>query len=286
MAGTIKVMFDGKEVEVDAPEGWMSAEDIAGSFMKKDTFEKEMERRIASAKKGLVSQTDLLSNEDFLTEILKAQGKELFDPAKAKGKKGADDEAIAQRLTDALAEWRKKELEPMAGERDKAIGRIGSLQTRILRGQIIEAAVKAGVKGSFLKAPQPGADPPIVAMLGSIFRHDGDHDDFFVAKGENDFEFSAKPDEGTPYKGVGEFVTDWASQKENLDFIDASLQSGPGLGQPGPGRVSGKDVHLTQEQASDHQTYTKATEQASKQGGRVVTAPPGMASAVGPGLSE
>lgn len=280
MAGdtqTVKVTVDGKEIEVPIPDGWLSPEQIAEGFMKKDTFTSEMDRRIQAAKKGLIKPEDLLKDEEFLKKVLEAQGKELFDPEKSKGKgKQLDDEALAARLAEELEVWRKKELDPVRTQLTERETTITGLRDRILDGQIVQAAINMGVKPAFLKPPSEGAQPPIVAMLRNTFGLNDDHDEFFVVKGDG-WEFSSKPDDGLPYKTVSEFMRDWAGKKENGDFVDANAQTGPGLGRPGDGGVgsrTGKDVVLTREQAGDHATYTKAVEQAQKQGGRVITPQP------------
>jgi len=276
MSRTMKIQYDGKEVEVELPEGVLTSEEVAENFMRKETFMPEVDRRVKAQLKGLVKREDLLGDEAFLSEALGKQGKELFDPTKTKKGKGAlDDEALAQRLAEAQEGWRKKELAPVMEKLTGTEKAVSKLRDRILDGQILQSALNAGVKEAFLKPPAEGTASPIVSMLRGTFGFDPEHDNYFVRKGEEDFEFSAKPDEGHPFKTVSEFITDWAGRKENADFVDVERKRGPGLGGPGKaGKQSGRDVVLTPAEAGDHATWTAAEERATKQGGRVITAAP------------
>lgn len=269
-----KVTIDGKEVEVELPEGYLSPDLVSEGFMRKETFMPEVERRVKTMNKGMVKSDDLLENEDFLTKMLLKQGKELFDSEKAKkGKKGDSDvdAMLAQRLAEAQTDWRKKELTPLQENLIKTEGTISTLRARILNGQILQESINLGIKESFLKSPSEGGIVPIVSMLRGTFRYDNEHNEFFVSKSDEEFEFSNKPEEGHPYKTVSEFMIDWAGRKENVDFVDIERKRGPGLGGPGRGQQRGKDVVLSQAEASDHGTYIAAEERAKKQGGRVVT---------------
>ncbi len=274
MPKKLKVQHNGAEIEIDLPEGTLSADEVSESYMRKTVFQTELDRRLAKLSEGMAKRDDLLVDEEFLQTMLEKQGKELFDPEKAKKGKQQTGESMAAELARAEQEWTKKNLEPAQLKATKAESLVGSLRQKILHGMILQAGIDGGVKKIFLTPPDSNGIPPLVSFVENMFAFDPTLDEFFVrGDEEGSFAFSSKPDEGHPYKNVAEFMGGWLGKKENLDFLDKEKQKGPGL-QSVVGELSGKDVVLTQAQASDHATYKQAQETASKQGGRVITQAP------------
>jgi hypothetical protein len=248
MPWKVKAIIDGKEQEVEIstlPDGVIPQEQFDVRFRD------ELSRRTEGVRKSL--RSDLLKDEEFKTEALEAWKK---GPSKQK----TDDELAALR-----AAWEKENVEPLKKQLGDRETLIGKLRERELLGAIATKAASLGVRKEFLTPPREGADPLVVAMMRSLFAHDEKTDSWAVKKGDG-FEFASKATDAAPYKGVDEFMTEWAGRDESKPFLDTSQQKGPGLGTLGQ---RGGVVRISVDDARNHDKFIAAEAEAEKIGGRV-----------------
>lgn len=265
----IEVEIDGTKHKVPLPEGFLSADSVSAEYMRKDTFESELGKRALSIakNKGYAKPDDLMSDEEFIKKLMEAQG--LVKKGDPGG--GGDNKPTAEQVAALQADWRAKEVAPLEEKLAGSEGRNKGLIEKILESSILQAGALAGVKERFLKPAAPGQKAPLVSMMGNMFGFDEEHSEHFVVKPDGEgFVITSDGNSGKPYKGVSEFLSDWAGQKENADLIDLQARKGPGAQLPPDMKQSGADVVITREQASDHEQYNKAEETAHKQGGRVI----------------
>ena len=269
MAGEIMitVKHGDEEIQVPIPKEVLRAEDVAKDYMLKNTFESELGRRamgIAEGK-GFRKPDDLLTDKEHVAKIME-QNQLVKKGSKAEGEpKPPTPEMIAELQTT----WRAAEVEPLQTQVDEGKTRTSTLLGRMKASEIVAAAAAAGVKERFLNPSAPGQEAPIVSMLSSLFRFDGEHNEYFVSKNPETFEITSDPKALLPYKTISEYVVGWAALADNKDFVDVNAQTGPNLGTPGV-TTTGKDVTITREQAEDFATYEKAQVAADKLGGRVI----------------
>ncbi len=267
----ITVKHGDEEIEVPAPDGWVSPESLAENFMPKSTFTAELGRRavsIAREKHGMRKPEDLLDDADHIAAVVKRN-----DLVKKGSEVTGDGAPSAEQVTALRDDWRVKELKPVTDELATSNTRVQTLLGKALASEIVQAAAAAGIKTRFLEAPLLGQESTIVAMLGGQFGFDEKLGRHFVIAGDG-FEITSDPEAqrlGIPYKTAGEFVASWAQKPENKDFIDFESKRGAGAGDPSRDGENGKDIVLTVEEASDHATYEAAQEKAHKRGGVVRT---------------
>jgi len=258
---TVTVEGNQHEVEVTPPNGYYDQEEVAESFVPKDSVESTIRQRVERAKRD--ARSSLLDDEDFVQEVASKHGLQKSD---------GEPPDLDERLKAARQEWERQNLKPLEQRLEEKEKRERDLLRSKLQSDIL-AAASGKVEDPLLKSG-PGGTPRIVGLLGGDFAWDPDHGHFAVVEGFDDegnprFKYSGNPKEsGSPHMSVQEFVDQWVEDKENAHFVKRTRQSGPNLGEPGGG--TGKNVVLTPEQASDHTTYAKAQEQAEKQGGHVV----------------
>lgn len=261
---------EGQTLDVEIDDEQLRAAGFISEQEFTSRFSAELNRRVDAKVDKLTADFSakfegLLDDDEFKNKALEAWG---IDPKANKAKKTDDD--FAQELARKREEWERKELAPVRDQTQALQNENQDLQRRILRGEIVQAA--AGViKPELLKKGTNGIEAPFITMVEGVFGLDPEHKQFFVRKGEDDWEFSAQPQSGAPpYMSVGEFVKRWADEKDNRWAVLDNRQEGPGAGTPGSGGRRGKNVVLTQAQARDHATYLKAQKQAEEQGGSVV----------------
>ena len=267
----IAVEVGGETHQVPLPDGYLSSEAVAADFMKKDLFETEVGRRATSIADTKVADAmkpeTLMKDESFVDRFIKSLG--LVKPTEVDpNKPPVVHTPTAEQIASLQEDWRKAELAPISTQLTESQASFQRLTTRTLESDIVQAAALAGVKERFLKPAAAGQAPPIVAMMGQVFRYSPEHERHFVAKGDDHFEITSDPKSDLPFKTASEFITVWAGLPENKDFVDTASRRGPGLDTPS-GVASGQDVILTREEAGDHATYSNAQDKAEKQGGVV-----------------
>lgn len=244
MAKKLKVQHNGAEIEVDAPEGVLTAEEVAEQYVAKAVHNSEM-AKLRKKGEGRVTADELLENDEFKTRALEAWN--------VKPGKGQADVEAARR------EWSDKTLKPVQDQLAKAGETITGLRRRMLHSEILAAAASAGVKPQFLKSPARGAIAPIVSLMEGAFGFDEESGSWYVRNGET-FAYAAKPAEGAPpYKSAAEYVAEFAGNKENADFVVDQRQRGPGMQQPG--RASGAPGTID---ASDPYAFARNAEKIAK----------------------
>ena len=265
----IEVQHGEETIQVPLPEGILRATDVATDYMPKSTFASELGRRALSIAKdkGYLKPEDMLSNEEHVAAIMEQHGlvKKTVDGDPAK-----PTPPTPEMLADLQTSWRTKELVPVQEALQLGENRVTKLLGRMRASDIVAAAAASGVKERFLKPAAVGQDAPIVSMLGSIFRFDEEHGEYFVAKDAEHFEITSDTKAAFPYKTITEFITGWAGQPENKDFVDVAAQSGAGLNDIPGSKSSGKDIVITREAAANFQEYQKAQVEAEKRGGSVI----------------
>jgi len=261
---TVKIGDQQHEIDVTPPEGYFDSDEVTAQFVPRESVETTVRQRVERAKRD--ARTAFLDDEEFVQEIAGKHGLQ---------KAGAAPPNLDERLKSARQEWERTALKPLQGEAESLKKSNQRLLRSVMVSDVLTSANEFGVKKSLLKAG-PDKTPPIVNMLGGYFDWDPEHGHYAAVQGREEdgtpkFRYSGKPDEtGSPHMGVREFLKQWAEDKGNADFLEPTRQIGAQLNEPGGG--SGKDIVLTPEQASDHGTYSKAQEQAAKQGGYVVVA--------------
>lgn len=263
-----KVMVDGqeKEIELDTEKlGVFTKDEVGQQYMLKETFEPELDRRVKSLTKGMIKLEEIGQKPELKQQVMDLLGVKVTPDGKP--------QLTADQIAQLQEEWRKKELTPAAERATKAETRSKQLLERILRADLITAAAEAHIHDHLLKPVTDGTPPPIVSMLGNIFGYSEEHDSYFVKKGDG-FDFSSDPKTtGKPYKGVREFVLEWAGKKENAPFINVTKPGGAGLHQPGGGQGGTVKIEQPEGRPLTLQEYKAAQEQAGTEGRVVVNSP-------------
>lgn len=217
MAIKVKATIDGqeREIELSAPPPGFLPEDQIGTRVEAIVGE-----RIGRAKQS--ARKELLEDEAFVSEVLKKHGAK---GGEGKSKLGEDEIA---KLREA---WEAEKVKPLSEQLKQTSTEAEALRRDKLRGDILAAAAKLGVKAPFLNAPSDETPAPIVAWLESVFGYDAKSRTWAVKQGDG-YAFSGKATSARPYKGVEEFLAEWAQNPANAEFINAPSQGGPGMGKP------------------------------------------------------
>lgn len=255
----------GQFIEVDVSPEVLAEAGVISPDQFTERFSAELKRRTGAEvqTKLAAHTTTLLEDESFKQQFMDKWGiKPVVEPNKAD-----EDAALATRLEAAHGEWSTKELTPLQAKLDKANERLGGVMKKLLHGEIMQAAMEAGIKPELLKAGPGGSIAPLLAMVEPLLGYSEEHDSFFARDGDT-YRFSAKPEGGTPYMGAGELLSGWAGEKDNEWAIDAQRQKGPNAGDPHSVQKGGV-IRLSAAEASDHATYQAAQTRAAETGARV-----------------
>lgn len=255
----IQVQYEGKTIEVDAPAGYLTPEQIEEKYVPRTYMEHEVSRKAKGAFKKQMEA--LKTDEKARSEFLQGLGIDLT-AAQEKGDKPLNKDQLAQ----AQAAWETQHLTPLKEKLAAQDKRISKLTGSKLERDIIAAAAEAGVKKQFLTPIAKGQPAPIVTFLSSIFGFSEEHDEHFVRNGE-DFAYSSNPAESSvPFKTVGEFITkDFVKLAHAKDYLEDKRQGGANLSGGGSGGQSG-NVRLTNAEARDVGRYRAAKADADKRG--------------------
>lgn len=224
----VKVMIEGKETEVELPQGYLGPDEIKASYVAKDAVTQIVEDRIGRYAKN--AKKELLADEEFRTEALAAWNIKPGD--KGKGS------ATPAEIDAALKEFERTTHAPILKERDALKERIGTLTRSQLHAQIIAEATAAGVDRKFLK-PLPGSKvPAIIGMVEHNFGFDEQINDHLVRTPDGkSWAVSGEAGAAHPYKGVKHFFADFAKDPEFRGFLEPQQQ---GAGLQGTGNNGGK----------------------------------------------
>lgn len=254
----IKVQHEGKEIEVDLPEGYLSPAQVQEQYVPRSYMEQEISRKAKSRYTKLVEEAK--TDPAKKAELAKLLGIEPKQPGEDKGD-------FTQRLKDAQASWERDNLEPLKTKLTEQGKRVERLTRNKLEGDIIAAAAEAGVKKEFLTPIAEGQPAPFVQFVMGNFGYSDEHDDHFVRRGE-EFEYAANPAGGrVPFKTVKEFITkDFVKLPYAKTYIEDQRQRGAGLGGAGGQGGQGNGVFLTREDARNPEKYRAAKAAAEKAG--------------------
>lgn len=227
---TIKVQFEGREIEVELPAGYMSAAEVEEGYVPKTTMEATIQSRL----KGTVSKSKAAEDPEVVSAVKAKHG--LVD----KGSK-PDASTLDSYKAQFEQEYNTTRLAPVEADRDKYKSRVEKLTSAKKQADIISACAEAGVKKAWLK-PQPNGGAPLaVAVFGSMLDLDEERDAFYVRNPSGaGFLPSAKAG-AEPWKTFGEHL---GSLKSDADFghmFESEVQSGPNA-QPARGANGTKSV--------------------------------------------
>lgn len=224
----VKVTVEGKEVEVDLPQGYLSPDEVKAGYVSKEAASQLVEDRIGRyAKKA---KQELLEDAEFRTEALAAWN---VQP----GGKGGNSATPAE-IEEALKEYERTRLVPLQKDLDSYKGKVQTLTRSQLHAQIIAEATAAGVHRQFLK-PLPGSKTPaIIGMVENNFGFDEQNNDWLVRSADGkSYQVSGDTGAPHPYKGVKHFFADFAKDPDFRGMLE-DRQGGADLKKPGDG--SGK----------------------------------------------
>lgn len=206
---TFKTTIDGKEIEVNLPDGYLSPEDVQSQYVKKDFFETEIQRRVNSAKAN--AETSLSTNPDFIQKILSSKGVEI-DPTTGKIKgSDIDIEKVKNQFFEENVKPLKSKLE--------------NVRRKQLESEIISTAAQIGVKEEFLKPVVQGAKPVIVQMVESAFGYD-DEREIWAVKENDKFKYSSNPTQSNPFAGPVDLFKEMKAKAEFKGFFRETTQTG------------------------------------------------------------
>lgn len=254
------VPVNGTPTEIEIPDEQITA----AGFQPTANFEKELSRRALSIaqKQGFRRPEDLLEDETFVQQVLDKKG---IKPGATSADPADTAVAIQEALKKNRGEWENRELNPLRQKNEEYETREQQLLVKDLHRQIIQAAATMGVKKALLKSASRNAVPPIVSMTETSFGFDTDTGEFYVLDGEG-FAFSDKPSKDRPYKDVEEFIEQWASNKENAEFVETTAQRGPGFQGAGGGRQGAGAVQISKADSRDLRKLMAARAEATKRG--------------------
>lgn len=223
----VKVMVEGKEVEVELPQGYLSPDEVKTSYVAKDAVTQIVEDRIGRYAKN--AKKELLEDADFRTEALAAWN---IKPGDKSGK------ATPAEIEEALKEYERTQVAPLKKDLEAYKGKVGQLTTAQLHAQIIAEATAVGVKRDFLK-PLPGSGAPaIIGMVAGNFGLDENTNDWLVRTPDGkSYQVSGEPGAPHPYKGVKHFFADFAKDPNFRGFLE-DQQKGADHQQGGGGKAT------------------------------------------------
>jgi hypothetical protein len=261
-APTIKVQYNGAEIEIPRPEGLVPLTEVNEKYMPKSAFESELGRRVDGVirNKGYKLPDELLGDEQFRGKAIESWG---LKPDQTQAQ-------LQEQLKKQAEQLNERELKPLQTKLTAAEKKLAIAQTKDLAAQILQT-VAGKVKPGLLKSPATGAMPPIVSMLTGAYAHDDEHDNWYArGQGASGFQFSTKGD-GTPYMTVAEHLANWLADPVNADFLIEQRQAGPGSKAAGDdaapgGVVKGKTLVITEADARNPATYRLRKEEAQKKG--------------------
>lgn len=221
----VKVMYEGKEIEVELPQGYLSPDEVSTGYVAKAATEQIVTDRLARAMR--TAKKELLEDEEFRTEALTAWNIKPGD--KGTGK------ATPAEIDAALKEYERTTHAPILKENEALKGRIGSLTRSQLHAQILAEAAAVGVAKHYLKPVGNSKTPAIIGMFEPQFGFDEQIGDWLVrgADGKS-YAVSGEANAAHPYKGVKHFFTDLSKDPDARSFFEAA-QSGAGVQTGGAG---------------------------------------------------
>lgn len=204
----ITVTIDGKPVQVAKPEGVFTQDEVKAAYVPKTYFETEVARRL----KGKVSKQDLIADEDFVAEVASAHGL---------SKAGDSQQNLDEFRTKLTAEFERTKLSPITAKAAKLEAEVAKLRGSTLQADILQAAAAAGLKKSLLSATV--GQPMAVGLFANQFGFDEETGNWYLRDGNG---FAPSASGKTPYVTASEFVSRWANDPANRDFVE-SAQGAP-----------------------------------------------------------
>lgn len=207
-----KVQHEGKEIEIELDAVALS--EVRENYVPKAHHDSEF-AKLRKKMDKLVEPDSLLESDEFKTKAVEKWGLKGGLPA--------------EQVNQLKSTWEKQHLAPLQKQLETLTAEIQTGRKKDLWRQITDAAEAAGIKKVLRTAPAnlPNAPAPIVGMLEAYFGRDDERGNWFARNGEQ-FAFAAKPTNESPYKGVSEFVTEFA--KASPDLLEtAPPQKGAGL---------------------------------------------------------
>lgn len=268
----MKVQYKGETIEVDEPEGYVKADDLAA--LKKNLA--IARRNLKKAQESSLSREALMDDEEFVSAFLDHhgiphEGGKLKLPEDLKDAAAIEDE-YRNRLKTARQGWEAKEIAP----RDKRIealeGSLGTERSRSLRGALEQGGVRAGLLESMFE-PLPfgnGKYAPVHAAADNFTWSDEVGNHVLHEDGEPVYDSAGNPI--TPGVGYWNHVKETVDEPTRHRLFGDNRQRGNGMS----GRSSGgsKPYQITRTQARDRAAWTqaeKAAEQAGLAGPEIIS---------------
>lgn len=254
----VQVTIDGETYTVSPenlslPDGaqLVGPDDTPDGYVKRSMLESQ----VSSAKEGLRKPEEILGDDDLFRRAAKRRGYEVDEDGELVVPNSDDGPNI-----DEIEErFEQERLKPLEQEKEKAESQAQMFKRRALRGSLIEAGKKLGVK-DYLLSSDDGRTPPIVRMFGDEFEYDEEHDKFALQKSDGEgFEYASDPSEGDPYAGPVDFLKRLQSKDEYADMFKDNRPGDTGLGETN-GQSGGKKVwkaseieNMSQEELEKHE---------------------------------
>lgn len=198
---------ESREVEVELPDGYLTPDEVRKNWVPVS----RLEERVAKAKNGRYTVDELLENEDLLARVASSKEDWFRERLKIEGEKPD--------MTKLQETWRQQELKPVSEQLEQVKTEVQKLRSARLSADVSEAAMELGVKKSH------------VQLLGPYYEKrvawSDEHGDWFIVDGNGEFEYSAKPHEGSPYLTIGEDLERKARSGDYEDWFDGKGRTGP-----------------------------------------------------------
>lgn len=257
---TLKVSYQGNEIEVPRPKGVFLEAEVNEKYVPKGAHNDQMARlrRDLDARKDLKPAETYLDDPDFKKKAVEKWG---LDP-------NATSEQFQQQLARQKGEIFERDVKPLTEKLTKAEQRIADLQVKQLEASIL-AGAQGKVDPKYLKPVSKSGKALVVALLKDAFKYDPENDAWF-AKGTSEtapFLFSQSGE--SPYMGPAEFIGGWVNG-EGKDWALAEKQRGPETGRTKDGEQvpgqSGNKLFVTEAQIRDVAGFKKLQARADREG--------------------
>lgn len=266
-------------IDVD-PEslGWVDSDTLAKDYMSMGQHNVQMGNLRKKATEGMVNpddfQSQLLDNEEFRTAALEKWEINPNPPAPSDADARQEAERLAQALRDEKVKWQNANIPPLNDKINALTEERNQLRDYVLESKLLQA-FGGKVAPSLLDTPVRDQPPHLVNMLRSYFGYDDASGQWSVrdTSQESGFAYSKDATEARPYKGVGEFATEWLADKKNEHFLVDQRQPGAGYANDGSATSiggGGLKHHISRAEAENAQAYQAALKAAEAAGATLV----------------
>lgn len=234
------VHIEGQDepVEVDsASVEFQDDEDLPDGLTTVDRMKSEVDEKTKNARKAAKDEArrKLRQDEEFVRDAASSTlGLEFDEEGNPKAGEQVDMEKLRQRI-------REDEVEPIREEKESALETANSLKSRLLRGEIVEAATRHGVEDHLLEPTEEGKPPPVVQMFREEFSWNDEMGDFALTDGDGGFQYASN---GNTYAGPDDFFARLKKSDAHRSLFKDERPGSSGLGETEESTGSnGKEVY-------------------------------------------